>query len=59
MPVRHPLARLVTGAEVRNRVPDWHAKLAALSMVAAFGGCDLAGGIVSGLDQLATHAGKA
>jgi hypothetical protein len=26
--------------------------------VAAFGGGDLAGGIISGLDQLATRAGK-
>ncbi|MFB9545726.1 DUF5130 domain-containing protein, partial [Micromonospora sagamiensis] len=26
--------------------------------VAAFGGGDLAGGIINGLDQLATHAGK-
>jgi hypothetical protein len=27
-------------------------------MVAAFGGGDLAGGIISGLDQMATHAGR-
>ncbi|GAB3151771.1 DUF5130 family protein [Micromonospora sonneratiae] len=50
---------IVTGAEVRKRVPDRHAKLAALSMVAAFGVGDLTGGIINGLDQLATHAGKA
>ncbi|MDG4789392.1 DUF5130 family protein [Micromonospora sp. WMMD1102] len=49
---------IVTGAEARKRVPDRDAKLAALSMVAAFGGGDLAGGIVSGLDQLATRAGR-
>ena len=49
---------IVTGVEARKRVPDRDAKLAALSMVAAFGGGDLAGGIISGLDQLATRAGK-
>lgn len=50
---------VVTGAEARKRIPDRDAKLAALSMVAAFGGGDLTGGIVSGLDQLATRAGRA
>ncbi|MFC7548829.1 DUF5130 family protein [Plantactinospora sp. GCM10030261] len=50
---------VVTGAQARRRIPDRDAKLAALSMVAAFGGGDLAGGIVSGLDQLASRAGKA
>lgn len=50
---------VVTGSEARKRIPDRNAKLAALSMVAAFGGGDLAGGIVAGLDQLATHAGRA
>jgi Domain of unknown function (DUF5130) len=49
---------IVTGAEARKRILDRDAKLAALSMAAAFGGGDLAGGIVSGLDQLATHAGR-
>jgi uncharacterized membrane protein YgcG len=49
---------IVTGTEARKRVPDRNAKLAALSMVAAFGGGDLTGGIIIGLDQLATHAGK-
>lgn len=49
---------IVTGPEARKRIPDRDAKLAALSMVAAFGGGDLASGIVSGLDQLASHAGK-
>jgi hypothetical protein len=33
--------------------------LAALSMAAAFTGGDLAGGLVSGLAQLADQAGKA
>jgi hypothetical protein len=49
---------IITGPEARRRIPDRDAKLAALSMVAAFGGGDLAGGIISGLDQLATRAGK-
>jgi len=49
---------VVTGAEARKRIPDRDAKLAALSMVAAFVGGDLAGGVVSGLDQLATRAGR-
>lgn len=50
---------VVTGAEARKRIPDRDAKLAALSMVAAFGVGDLAGGIIIGLDQLATRAGRA
>jgi uncharacterized protein DUF5130 len=49
---------IVTGGEARKRIPDRDAKLAALSMAAAFTGGDLAGGIVVGLDQLATHAGR-
>ncbi|MEV0718033.1 DUF5130 family protein [Asanoa sp. NPDC050611] len=49
---------VVTGGDARRRIPDRDAKLAALSMVAAFGGGDLAGGIISGLDQLATRAGR-
>jgi hypothetical protein len=49
---------IVTGKHARKRIPDTYAKLAALSMVAAFGGGDLAGGIITGLDQLASHAGK-
>lgn len=49
---------IVTGEKVRKRLPDRESKLAALSMTAAFGGGDLAGGIVSGLAQLADHAGK-
>ena len=50
---------IVTGAEARKRLPDRSAKLAALSMSAAFAGGDLAGGLVSGLAQLADQAGRA
>ena len=50
---------IVTGALARRRLPDRSAKLAALSMAAAFGGGDLAGGIVAGLAQLADYAGRA
>jgi uncharacterized membrane protein YgcG len=53
------LLEIVTGAGARKRVPDRSAKLAALSMAAAFGGGNLAGGIVAGLAQLAGQAGKA
>ncbi|GGS04170.1 hypothetical protein GCM10010169_56080 [Micromonospora fulviviridis] len=49
---------IITGRYARKRIPDTYAKLAALSMVASFGGGDLAGGIIQGLDQLASHAGK-
>jgi hypothetical protein len=49
---------IVTGALARRRIPDRSSKLAALSMAAAFGGGDLAGGTVSGLAQLAGQAGK-
>jgi Domain of unknown function (DUF5130) len=49
---------IVTGALARRRLPDRVAKLAALSMAAAFGGGDLAGGTVAGLAQLAGQAGK-
>ena len=49
---------IVTGPEARKRISDRDAKLAALSMAASFAGGDLAGGLLSGLDQLATHAGK-
>ena len=50
---------IVTGTDARRRILDREAKLAALSMVASFTGGDLAGGIIVGLDQLATHAGRA
>lgn len=49
---------IVTGNEARKRISDRDAKLAALSMAASFAGGDLAGGVLAGLDQLATHAGK-
>jgi uncharacterized membrane protein YgcG len=49
---------IVTGNEARKRITDRDAKLAALSMAASFAGGDLAGGVLSGLDQLATHAGR-
>ncbi|GID97246.1 hypothetical protein Adi01nite_66580 [Amorphoplanes digitatis] len=49
---------IVTGPEARKRITDRDAKLAALSMAAAFAGGDLAGGVLSGLDQLASHAGR-
>jgi hypothetical protein len=52
------LLEIVTGGEARRRLPDRAAKLAALSMAASFGGGDLAGGLVSGLAQLADHAGR-
>ncbi|WP_067506116.1 DUF5130 family protein, partial [Actinoplanes sp. TFC3] len=48
---------IITGAEARMRVSDRDAKLAALSMAAAFAGGDLAGGVLAGVDQLASHAG--
>ena len=53
------ILEIVTGALARRRIPDRSAKLAALSMAAAFGGGDLAGGVVTGLAQLADYAGKA
>jgi hypothetical protein len=49
---------VVTGSRARRRVLDRSAKLAALSMSAAFAGGDLGGGIVAGLAQLAEHAGR-
>jgi hypothetical protein len=49
---------IVTGSEARKRISDRDAKLAALSMAAAFAGGDLSGGVLSGLDQLASHAGR-
>ena len=49
---------IVTGAQARRRILDRDAKLAALSMAAAFAGGDLGGGIVAGIAQLADHAGR-
>ncbi|GAA0797607.1 hypothetical protein Sya03_52890 [Spirilliplanes yamanashiensis] len=52
------LLEIVTGSQARKRITDRQAKVAAMSMAASFGGGDLAGGVISGLDQLATQAGK-
>jgi uncharacterized membrane protein YgcG len=49
---------IVTGNQARKRISDRDAKLAALSMAASFAGGDLAGGVLSGLDQLSNHAGR-
>jgi hypothetical protein len=49
---------IVTGNAARKRISDRDAKLAGLSMAASFAGGDLAGGVVSGIDQLASHAGR-
>ncbi len=49
---------IVTGNEARKRISDRDSKLAGLSMAAAFAGGDLAGGVVAGIDQLASHAGR-
>jgi uncharacterized protein DUF5130 len=50
---------IVTGIIARRRILDRDAKLAALSMSAAFAGGDLGGGVVAGIAQLAEHAGPA
>jgi uncharacterized membrane protein YgcG len=47
---------IVTGERAARRLPDRMCALAALSMTAAFGGGDLAGGIVTGLRMLADQA---
>lgn len=47
---------IVTGPLARRKLPDRDCKLAAMSMTAAFGGGDLAGGLVAGIAQLAGHA---
>ena len=52
------LLEIVTGSIARRRILDRDAKLAALSMSAAFTGGDLGGGIVAGVAQLAEHAGR-
>ena len=49
---------IITGSDARKRISDRDAKLAALSMAASFAGGDLAGGVLAGLDQLASHAGR-
>ncbi|GIF15312.1 DUF5130 family protein [Actinoplanes teichomyceticus] len=50
---------IVTGDEARRRITDRDAKLAAFGMAGSFAGGDLIGGLMIGLDQLATHAGRA
>jgi hypothetical protein len=52
------LLEIVTGSNARRRILDRDAKLAALSMAAAFAGGDLGGGIVAGIAQLSGHAGR-
>ena len=47
---------IVTGGLAQRQLPDHACRLAALSMAAAFGGGDLAGGLVAGLAQLADKA---
>ena len=49
---------IVTGPGVRRRVPDRVCALAVLSMTTAFTGGDLAGGIVDGIRQIASAAGR-
>ena len=54
-----PVARqleIVTGGEVRRQLDDAEVGLAALSMQTAFAAGDFAGGIATGLQQLADHA---
>jgi hypothetical protein len=50
------MLEIVTGEATRKRLPDRDCALAAFSMTAAFTGGDLAGGVVVGLSQLASHA---
>jgi hypothetical protein len=47
---------VVTGELSARRLPDRVCALAALSMTAAFGGGDLAGGVVTGIRMLADQA---
>ena len=49
---------VVTGPGIRRRVPDRVCALAVLSMTTAFGGGDLAGGIVDAIRQIAGAAGR-
>lgn len=50
------VVEIVTGGHASRRLPDRSCALAALSMTAAFGGGDLAGGVVTGLRMLADQA---
>ena len=47
---------IVSGSEIRRRLDDRSAGLAAISMPSAFQAGDLAGGISSGILSLAEHA---
>lgn len=49
---------IVTGARADQRLSRQSCALAALSMTAAFGGGDLAGGIVTGVRMLADQASR-
>ena len=49
---------IVTGPEVRRRVPDRVSALAVLSMTSAFRGGDLTAGIVDAVRQIADAAGR-
>ena len=49
---------VITGPGARRRVPDRVAALAVMSMVSAFAGGDLIGGLLDGLRQIADAAGK-
>lgn len=49
---------IVTGPEVRRRVPDRVSALAVLSMTSAFRGGDLTAGIVDAVRQIADSAGR-
>lgn len=49
---------VVTGPQVRRRVPDRVSALAVLSMTSAFRGGDLVGGIVDAVRQIADAAGR-
>jgi uncharacterized membrane protein YgcG len=49
---------IVTGPQVRRRVPDRVSALAVLAMTSAFRGGDLVGGIVDAVRQIADAAGR-
>lgn len=52
------LLEIVTGESAARRLSDRACALAALSMTTAFGGGDLAGGIVTGIRMLADASGR-
>ena len=49
---------IITGNEARKRISDRDAKRAGLSRAAAFAGGDLAGGVLAGIAQRASPAGR-